>query len=152
MGYQRRVHGNSQLVLCCYNRMKLSLLLGFIFALSLFKPVPAPHIITWETLRQASSSNEKIQVVGSNGKLGIKTTNGGQFEVSGTNGQKLGIITTNGMQFKVVGGNGEQVGIITTNGKQLGLITPKGIQSLVIRKPKTNIKRRKFGKIVGPGK
>merc|ERR1712119_148247 len=124
--------GNSQLVLCCYNRMKLSLLLGFVFALSLFKPVPAPHIITWETLRQASSSNEKIQVVGSKGKLGIKTTNGGQIEVTGTNGQ--------------------QVGIITTNGKLLGLITTKGIQNLVNRKPKTNIKRRKFGKIVGPGK
>merc|ERR1712119_44098 len=136
--------GNSQLVLCCYNRMKLSLLLGFIFALSLFKPVPAPHIITWEALRQASSSNEKIQVVGSKGKLGIKTTNGGQIEVTGTNGQKLGIITTNGRQFKVIGGNGQQVGIITTNGKLLGLIPPKG-------KPKTNIKRRKFGKIVGPG-
>merc|ERR1712119_18927 len=136
--------GNSQLVLCCYNRMKLSLLLGFIFALSLFKPVPAPHIITWETLRQASSSNEKIQVVGSNGKLGIKTTNGGQIEVTGTNGHKLGIITTNGRQFKVTGTNGQQVGIITTNGKQLRLITAKG-------KPKTNIKRRKFGKIVGPG-
>merc|ERR1712119_221390 len=119
-------------VLCCYNRMKLSLLLGFIFALSLLKPVPAPHIITWETLRQASSSNKKIQVVGSKGKLGIKTTNGGKFEVTGSNGQK--------------------VGIITTNGKQLGIITPKGIESLVSRKPKTNIKRRKFGKIVGPGK
>merc|ERR1712183_1222936 len=119
-------------VLCCYNRMKLSLLLGFIFALSLLKPAPAPHIITWETLRQASSSNKKIQVVGSNGKLGIKTTNGGRIEVTGTNGQK--------------------VGIITTNGKQLGLITPKGIQNLVNRKPKTNIKRRKFGKIAGPGK
>merc|ERR1712183_929430 len=111
-------------VLCCYNRMKLSLLLGFIFALSLLKPVPAPHIITWETLRQASSSNEKIQVVGSKGKLGIKTTNGGRIEVTGTNGNK--------------------VGIITTNGKQLRLTTAKG-------KPKTNIKRRKFGKIVGPG-
>merc|ERR1712119_259633 len=111
-------------VLCCYNRMKLSLLLGFILALSLFNPVPAPHIITWETLRQASSSNEKIQVVGSK--------------------RKLGIITTNGMQFKVIGDNGQQVGIITTNGKQLRLITGKG-------KPKTNIKRRKFGKIVGPG-
>merc|ERR1712119_54756 len=111
--------GNSQLVLCCYNRMKLGLLFCFIFALSLFKPVPAPHIITWETLRQASSSNEKIQVVGSKGKLGIKTTKGGKFEVTGTNGQKLGIITT--------------------NGKQLGLITAKGIQSLVSRKPKTNI-------------
>merc|ERR1712183_400943 len=110
--------------LCCYNRMKLSLFLGFIFALSLFKPVPAPHIITWETFRKASSSNEKIQVVGSKGKLGIKTTNGKQFQVTGTNGQ--------------------QVGIITTNGKQLRLITAKG-------KPKTNIKRRKFGKIVGPG-
>merc|ERR1712183_743998 len=144
MGYQRRVHGNSQLVLCCYNRMKLSLLLGFIFALSLLKPVPAPHIITWETLRQASSSNKKIQVVGSKGKLGIKTTNGGQFEVTGTNGQKLGIITTNGKQFQVTGTNGNKVGIITTNGKQLRLITAKG-------NPKTNIKRRKFGKIVGPG-
>merc|ERR1712119_184117 len=119
-------------VLCCYNRMKLSLLLGFIFALSLLKPVPAPHIITWETLRQASSSNKKIQVVGSKGKLGIKTTNGGQIQVTGTNGNK--------------------VGIITTNGKQLGLIATKGIQNLVNRKPKTNIKRRKFGKIVGPGK
>merc|ERR1712183_811015 len=125
MGYQRRVHGVHNWVLCCYNRMKLSLLLGFIFALSLFKQVPAPHIITWETLRQASSSNKKIQVVGSKGKLGIKTTNGGQIEVTGTNGKK--------------------VGIITTNGKQLRLITVKG-------KPKTNIKRRKFGKIVGPGK
>merc|ERR1712096_567091 len=139
-------------VLCCYNIMKLGLLLGFIFALSLFEPVPAPHIITWETLRQASSSNKKIQVVGSKGKLGIKTTNGGQIEVTGTNGQKLGIITTNGQQFKVIGGNGQQVGIITTNGKQLGLIATKGMQSLVSRKPKTNIKRRKFGKIVGPGK
>merc|ERR1712183_151065 len=132
-------------VLCCYNRMKLGLLLGFIFALSLLKPIPAPHIITWETLRQASSSNEKIQVVGSKGKLGIKTTNGGQIEVTGTNGQQLGIITTNGKQFQVTGTNGNKVGIITTNGKQLRLITGKG-------KPKTNIKRRKFGKIVGPGK
>merc|ERR1712183_487195 len=136
--------------LCCYNRMKFGLLFGFIFALSLLKQVPAPHIITWETLRQASSSNEKIQVVGSKGKLGIKTTNGGQIEVTGTNGQKLGIITTNGNQFKVTGTNGQQVGIITTNGKQLGLIATKGIQNLVNRKPKTNVKRRKFGKIVGP--
>merc|ERR1712183_1252160 len=132
MGYQRRVHGVHNWVLCCYNRMKLSLLLGFILALSLFKPVPAPHIITWETLRQASSSNKKIQVVGSKGKLGIKTTNGGQIEVTSSKGQKLGIITTNGNQFKVIGGNGQQVGIITTNGKQLRLITGKG-------KPKTNI-------------
>merc|ERR1712183_769942 len=139
-------------ILCCYNRMTLGLLLGFILALSLLKPVPAPHIITWETLRQASSSNEKIQVVGSKGNLRIKTTNDVQYEVTGTNGQKLGIITTNGIQFKVIGDNGQQVGIITTNGKQLGLITPKGIQNLVNRKPKTNIKRRKFGKIVGPGK
>merc|ERR1712183_694475 len=123
-------------VLCCYNRMKFSLLLGFILALSLLKPVPAPHIITWETLRQASSSNKKIQVVGSKGKLGIKTTNGGQIEVTGTNGQKFGIITTNGKQFQVTGTNGKQVGIITTNGKQLGLITPKGKQNYLVENQK----------------
>merc|ERR1711931_119493 len=106
--------------LCWQHRMKLSLLFGFIFVLSLFKPVPAPHIITWETFRQAS-------IIGTNGKkIGIITTNGKKYKIIGTNGNKVGIINTNGKKYKIIG----------TNGKQLG-------------KPKNIIKGRMFRKNVG---
>merc|ERR1712142_1240344 len=105
--------------LCWQHRMKLSLLFAFIFVLSLFQQVPAPHIITWETFRQAS--------------------------IIGTNGKKVGIITTNGKKYKIIGTNGKQLGIITTNGKQY--ITTSNRKQ--IGKPKSIIKGKMFRKTVG---
>merc|ERR1712183_1234695 len=63
-------------VLCCYNRMKLGLLLGFIFALSLLIPVPAvlqakDFVDHWQKPKETRYNNicgSLNKIIGTNGK------------------------------------------------------------------------------------
>ena len=76
--------------------MKLSLLFGFIFILSLFKPIPLPQINTWCTMIR----NQKVEKF----RVYVKTQN----ETIGNNGK----------QNKITGNNGKQNKIIVYNRKQ----------------------------------